>query len=146
MNTYLEMKNRQQEEFNAFPCFFAFNNQQFEEGMEKLGLESTDTDKVYKGVGGMIYKKTESPALKEMTNRHTKEREDAIEGDAKGDGYIFEMFRYELANHEYGYTCDDEDTIDALGLTHDEIEASPALKEGLHNAKVMVSAEFMGLG
>ena len=37
-NQYQEMRNRQQAEANAFPMFFAFNKQQFAEGMRKLGL------------------------------------------------------------------------------------------------------------
>lgn len=37
-NQYQEMRNRQQAEVNAFPMFFAFNKQQFAEGMRKLGL------------------------------------------------------------------------------------------------------------
>ena len=36
-NPYQEMRNRQQAEVNAFPMFFAFNKQQFAEGMRKLG-------------------------------------------------------------------------------------------------------------
>ena len=38
INQYQEMRNRQQAEVNAFPMFFAFNKQQFAEGMRKLGL------------------------------------------------------------------------------------------------------------
>ena len=37
-NQYQEMRNRQQAEINAFPMFFAFNKQQFAEGMRTLGL------------------------------------------------------------------------------------------------------------
>lgn len=37
-NQYQEMRNHQQAEVNAFPMFFAFNKQQFAEGMRKLGL------------------------------------------------------------------------------------------------------------
>ena len=33
-NQYQEMRNRQQAEINAFPMFFAFNKQQFAEGMQ----------------------------------------------------------------------------------------------------------------
>ena len=36
-NQYQEMRNHQQAEVNAFPMFFAFNKQQFAEGMRKLG-------------------------------------------------------------------------------------------------------------
>lgn len=36
-NQYQEMRNRQQAEINAFPMFFAFNKQQFAEGMQHTG-------------------------------------------------------------------------------------------------------------
>lgn len=45
-NQYQEMRNRQQAEVNAFPMFFAFNKQQFAEGMRKLGLSPSDTRQV----------------------------------------------------------------------------------------------------
>ena len=32
MNAYQEMQDRQQKEFNSFPCFFAFGQEQFDEG------------------------------------------------------------------------------------------------------------------
>lgn len=134
MNSYLELKNKQQEEFDAFPMFFAFNTDQFAEGMKSLGLEIDDTDKVYKGPSGMIYKKTDSPLLKEMTERHTKETEDAIKADTKGDGYILDMFSYELSNHEYCYTRDPTGTLDAVGVTLTDLQNNKALRDGYNQA------------
>ena len=51
-NQYQEMRNRQQAEVNAFPMFFAFNKQQFAEGMRKLGLSLSDTRQVCSIFGG----------------------------------------------------------------------------------------------
>ena len=136
MNKYLEMKERHQKEVNEFPMFFAFNNEQFNEGMEKAGLKSTDTDKIHslKGTGG-FYKKTDSVPLGNMFNKHEAERKKAINEDTTGDGYIYEMFRYELSNHEYIVTSDLTDTLSALGITIKEINANPQLLHGLHKAK-----------
>ena len=53
MNAYQEMRDRQQKEFNSFPCFFAFDQKQFDEGMKKLGLKPGDTKLIYRGPGGM---------------------------------------------------------------------------------------------
>lgn len=41
------------------------------------------------------------------------------------------MFLYELANHEFAYTYDVEDTLNSLHLTPDDINNNPALKNGL---------------
>ena len=38
-NHYQELRDRQQEEVNAFPMFFAFDQRQFAEGMRRLGLQ-----------------------------------------------------------------------------------------------------------
>ena len=135
MNKYQELRSKQQAEVNAFPMFFAFNQKQFEEGMKTLGLKPTDTKKIYKlGHTGGFYRKSDAPAFHEMFQRHTQEMEDAIAADPTGDGFIFDMFDYELANHEYNYTHDPEPTLDALGLTMEQIKADPRLFHGWKKA------------
>lgn len=134
-NEYLILKRKQQEEVNNFPMAFAFSNEQFKKGMEELGLTEHDTDKVYSIGGGGFYRKTDSDAFKEMFSRHEEEMDKAIDSDATGDGFIFDMFSYELANHEYSYTGEVEPTLDALGLTFDEVNANEKLLNGLKKAK-----------
>lgn len=135
-NNYLEMKERHQQEVNEFPLMFAFSNKQFDEGMRKLGLKPTDTDKIYKlGSAGGYYKKSDSKALHEMFAMHEQEKQKAIENDTTGEGYIYDMFNYELANHEYCITYDITDTIEALDLTMEEINNNKALLNGLNKAK-----------
>jgi hypothetical protein len=134
MNDYLEMKKRHQDEVNAFPMAFAFSNKQFEEGMKKLGLDPSDTDKIYSiGAGGFI-RRSDSERLDEIFKRHSEEMENAINNDITGEGFIFNMFNYELANHEYIVTDDVEDTLNAFGLTMEEVNSNPALKKGLRSA------------
>jgi len=135
MSEYTILKQRHQQEVNDFPFIFAFSNQQFEEGMAKYGLTPKDTDKIYKfGSTGGFYLRTDAPRLKEMFDRHEKEKQEAISADTKGNGYIYQMFLYELANHEYGYTGDVGDTQDALGLTVEEVAKSKPLSYGLYKA------------
>ena len=131
---YLELKQRQQKEVNDFPFGFAFSNQQFKEMMEKFGLKETDTDKIYSiGAGGYI-KKTDAEAMHNMFKRHREEIENEIKNDKDGTGFIYEMFRYELSNHEYCVTYDIEPTLDALGLTLDKINENQNLVKGLKKA------------
>lgn len=135
MNKYQELREKQQAEVEAFPMFFAFNQKQFEEGMKSLGLKPTDTKKIYKlGHTGGFYRKSDAPAFHDMFQRHSKEMEDAIAADPTGDGFIFDMFDYELANHEYNYTHDPEPTLDALGLTMEQIKADDRLLHGWKKA------------
>lgn len=134
MNAYEELQARQQKEVNEFPCFFAFSTDQFNEGMKSLGLKPSDTKKVYRAPGGMFYSRTDSPRLKELLDRHDRERQEAIEGDTTGEEYIFQMFRTELANHEYGYTYELDETLDAVGITREQVRNSKNLFNGLKKA------------
>ena len=136
MNKYREMRDKHQKEVDAFPMFFAFNENQFEEGMKKLGLGPDDTDKIYKlGSTGGFYRKTDAAAFREMFERQRQERADAIAADKTGDGFIYDMFDYELGNHEYGYTRDIGPALDALDLTVEEINADKRLLHGLNKAR-----------
>lgn len=135
MNAYRILKEKRQTEVNSFPMAFAFSDQQFEEGMRSLGLKPTDTDKVYDIGGGGFIRRTDSAALHEMFERHEKEMKEAITADTTGEGFILDMFNYELANHEYVITYDITDTLEALGLTVDDINNNPLLAKGLELAR-----------
>jgi hypothetical protein len=135
MNDYQAMKDKHQAEVNAFPMFFAFNDNQFGEGMAKLGFTPNDADKIYKlGSTGGFYRRADAPALHEMFDRHEKYLADAIAGDVTGGSFIFDMFMCELGNHEFTYTDRLDETLDALGLTVGDIEKNPAFRRGLAKA------------
>lgn len=135
MNAYRELNQKHQKEVDEFPMFFAFSDSQFEEGMKKLGLKPTDTKMIYKlGSTGGFYRKSDSQALHDMFARHRQEMADAIAADETGEGFIYDMFDYELANHEYAYTWDLEPTLDALGLTIEQVRADERMKNALKKA------------
>ena len=139
VNKYKLLKEKHQKEIEEFPMFFAFNQQQFNEGMLSVGLNPDDTAAIYKiGRTGGYFRKSDSKRFEDMMRRHGDERQKSIDGDTTGDGYIFDMFFYELCNHEYGYSGELSDTLDALGLSIDEINASPKLKYALNKAKIDV--------
>lgn len=134
MNSYLELKNKQQNESNSFPFGFAFDKKQFKEMMGKWELTENDIDKILYIGGGAYLKKEDKSIFDEMFARHKKEREEAITSDKKGNGYIYEMFKYELANHEYGYTQELDETLDAVDLTCEQVRSNPNLLYGLNKA------------
>lgn len=135
-NRYAILRKKQQEEFNKLPLGFAFSNEQFAEMMKGWGLDpDKDTDKIYRIPGGGFVQKKDHTLLHETMDRHQKEIEEAIEADVDGTGFVYEMFLYEMDNHEYGYTGDLEDTLEALGMTIEEIDGSEKLKAGLEKAK-----------
>jgi hypothetical protein len=128
--TYTELKTRQEKEHNNFPFMFAFSNKQFSEGMKKLGLLPTDTDKILSIGGGGYIRKTDRIALSNMTKRHHKETEKAMQDDQ----YLYAMFLYELGNHEYCITYDVTDTLSSLGLTVEDVNASERMTKALIRA------------
>jgi hypothetical protein len=138
-NSYSELKKRHQKDIDDFPMFFAFSNSQFADGMRKFGLQPDDTEAIYKfGDSGGFYRRTDAKSLWDLFNRHDVEMKAAIDADATGEGFIFDMFDYELCNHEYVYTHDVSDALDALGLKVDDIKASEKLKKGL---KLAIAAQ-----
>ena len=135
MNKYAEMRTRQQKEFDSLPLGFAFNQKQVTETMQAWGLEPEKyLDKICSiGYGGFIQKK-DAKLLHTTTARHEEELSAAIAADPTGDGFICDMFRYELDNHEYSYTMDLSDTLDALDYTPSDINADKRLLHGLEKA------------
>ena len=130
METYLQMKDRHQKEVESFPMAFAYNNEQFKEGMEKLGLGITETKKILSiGRGGFI-RKTDVDAFNAMFDRIRAEEAEA----RRNDDYLFQMFSYELSNHEYCYTHDLTDTLRSLGLTLEEIKDNKQMNDSLVKA------------
>ncbi|MCI9407038.1 MAG: hypothetical protein HFK06_01625 [Clostridia bacterium] len=135
MNTYRQLKNRQQKELNAFPLSAAFSNKQFEEMMQGWGFTVDETDKIISIGAGCFIRKSDKEAFFNMFERHNKEMQDAIAADATGDGFIYDMFYDELANHEYCITYDLDETLDALNLTAEQVNADKRLLHGLNKAE-----------
>lgn len=137
MNKYSELRQRQREEVNALPIGFAFGDKQFREMMEGWGLDpEKDLDKIYKAGGtGGFFKKTDAQLIRDTFSRHEAELEAAIAEDETGEGFIYQMFLAELADHEYGYTGDAEDTLEALGYTWEQVTADKRLLRGLEMAQ-----------
>lgn len=132
MSKYTELKAKHQAEVNAFPLGFAFNQKQFDEMMQKWGLKPTDIREILSIGGGGYIRKSDADAFKEMMGRHKIQMKMAMKKNE--DDFLFHMFNYELANHEYCYTYELDDTLDALGLTIDEINADPKMADALKRA------------
>lgn len=142
MNRYEELRNRQQAEFNKLPLGFAFSDKQFYEMMEKWGLDpEKDLDKINRIPAGGFIQKKDRANFHKVLEKHDKEMQEAIEADTTGDGFIYEMFLYELRNHEFGYTGEYEDTLEALGYTWEQVQTDSRLKHGLNKAAAKIWEE-----
>ena len=110
---YEELKNRQAKDYNELPLFFAFSNNQFNEEMLRLGLTPEDKDKIVSLGAGTFIKKTDRHLVKDLFKKHTEELAEARE-DVQ---YLYDMFLYELGNHEFCITYDVTDEGIKGGIT-----------------------------
>lgn len=142
METYKEMKKRHQAEINALPLAFAFSDEQLREKLAAWNIteeEAVAGAIINIGHGGFIRSSDEDLVMGTF-ERITKEEDAARAADLTGDGYIYEMFLTELNNHEYSYTGDIMETLDALHIAPEELNASPALQNGLKKAVKEIAA------
>lgn len=144
MNAYEQLRQKQQEEFNAFPIHFAFGQEQIDRKIKELKLSKDPKKRAEQivpiGAGGFVLKK-DFPAFAEMCKRHSRQRIEAMAEGEKGGTYLYDMFRTELLNHEYGLTIDVSDTLESLGLTEKDLTEKPALKEALDRAAADIRKE-----
>jgi hypothetical protein len=110
---YSELKQKHSVEINEFPMFFAFSNDQFEKGLAKFNCVRADLTSI--SVGGFI-KSVDAKKYVAMLKRFTDEDAAAM----LNDDFLIGAFKYELANHEFGYTGDPTSTLEALDITLDD--------------------------
>ena len=135
MSSYSDLLHRHQKEVNAFPIKWAFSDSQFNQAMRELGLDPRDTDAIIGIGGGGFMRKSDNEAFHAMLDRHQQERAEAIASDKDGTGYLYEMFLYELGNHEYIFTFDPDETFSACGVTAEQVENDPVMKLAFATAK-----------
>ena len=121
MQTYVEMKSVLSTELNDFEgIFYAFSDQQFRDGMAKLGLK-TEYDKISSLGGGGYILKERIAEFKAMFARHSAVRKEFLSVEEN----LVNAIEYELGNHEYCISGDIEPALEALGLK--ETDVSPAV-------------------
>ena len=122
---YLELKKKHQEEFEAFPIAYAFNDKQLQEALEKLGATKEECITVF-GHGDIV-KRTDAEVLIAMLEHHDEELKRKLKDDVD---FAEAAFLYEMDNHEYAINWSaDEDVLAAFNIDFDFIR-----KHGLQMA------------
>ena len=145
MNLYKQLSDKHQSEVNDFLsryAFFAFSPEQFKEGLARFGISEADApDKLQEiGAGGFILKDHYNE-YNELAERLNNEFQEALRDPETGHQFAVDMFTYELANHEYCYTGDVSETLDALGLEFNDVVSDPVLSSALLEAIQTVTRE-----
>jgi len=121
MQTYQQFKTNKSKEWSKLKgIFYAFSDDQFNEGIAKIGITQDEVkEKLYNLGGGGYILKSESKEMERMLQKASDEL-DAILNDKK---QLLDALSYELMNHEYCITYDTSDALDALGLKESDIDA-----------------------
>lgn len=107
---YLDLQKRHQKELEDFPITYAFNDEQLEEALEKLGATKEECITVF-GHGDIV-KREDAKRFIEMLERHTKEIKQHLIDDVE---FAEAAFLYEMDNHEYAINWSaDEDVLDCF--------------------------------
>ena len=139
MTSYKEFKEKTTRKMNELPIKYAFTNAAFEEAMKELGVELENIKKDVYSVGhGGYMRKSDVQQYLDCMDARDAEFTELI----KDEAFCFDMFVYELNNYEYVITYDIQDTLDALGLSKEQIDASPVLNISLNKAVARVLEDY----
>lgn len=134
--TYREMRAEQQARVNDFLseyAFFAFSDDQFRAGVDKL-----QTDDLVKIPGGGFVRKDKKDDFIALMDRHAQELREALEDPETA----YQAFVAEIADHECGYTGDLTEALEALGLTTQDVKSNEMLFAALQRAVRATESDF----
>lgn len=125
---YWNLRNEKQQQYNDFSnkyIFYAYNQEQFKDGLNKLNCKESDLVCVYPGTFLLKEKRNDFNELYKSLD---------ISEILKNDIDLMESAIYEeLNNHEYIILFDPQNTIETvyneLGLTPDDKTAAAAMKK-----------------
>lgn len=124
--TYCDFKLAEREAIDALPIEFAFNDDQFHDMLKKFGLTLEEKDKLRRIPGGGFCLATDVKMIVETMLSWSRKLSEIIETD---DEFTVDALRYELDNHEYGYTGEPDDALLELGLPSDVNKLDDRMKE-----------------
>jgi hypothetical protein len=130
---YTELKKQIADKIGAFEMFFAFSNEQLAQGMEKIGV--TDKSEIVSVGSGAFMRRAKVQEYKDLLKEVSKQERDFLE---ESEENFYSAALYELNNHEYGYTGDNSDALDALGYEMKDL--SPMQKTALRRAQDYIMA------
>lgn len=113
---YLKLQEKQRKDLEEFPIAYAFNEEQLQQALEKLGAKKEECVTLWNC--GDIMKKVDVPAFKEMMKRHREEIYELLKNEQDAE----EAFLYEMDNHEYAINWSgDEDVMVCFNLTEEKL-------------------------
>ena len=117
---YLDLQNRHRKEIEEFPIAYAFNDEQLQEALKKLGAESTKECVSVFGHGDIVKKENALPFM-ELLKSQNRELQNKLKADPE---FAEAAFLYEMDNHEYVINWSgDEDVLSCFGMDENDLRA-----------------------
>lgn len=131
-NSYAEMLEFNRQEVEAFPLFYAFTDEALEEGMQRLGVDSFE--EICKVGWATFVRKSDFNTYAEMIEQQQARKEEAL----KDPLFLKNALIYELFNHEYAYTLEPDEAVEALGFQMRDVENNQRFMKILKQAEKYV--------
>ena len=130
MNKYKQLRDQLQKQYDALPIKYAYSEIQFKNMLKQFETEAGGRVRLlYIGQGAYILAQDEK-LIDEFLKSSDRELAEAM----KDDDFLYDAFNYELANHEFCYTDDISDALDALGLSWEQIKDDQRIMKILKRA------------
>lgn len=124
MNMYYKYKKNREDGISNFEgLFFAFNQKQLKEGIEKVGA-TPDNKIVSVGAGGYVL---ESRLIE--FEELLKDSRTGLKTKLRKKSFFYDAMYYELCNHEYSITLSEQGALEALGINEKWIEKNNLIEE-----------------
>lgn len=130
MNKYKQLKDQLQKQYDALPIKYAFSEMQFKNILKEFETEAGGRVRLLHIDHGAYILAQDEKLIDEFLERSDRELSEAM----KDDEFLYDAFNYELANHEFCYTDDISDALDALGLTWEQIKDDKRIMRILQKA------------
>lgn len=127
--TFRKQNNKELSDFMDKNIFFAFDNEQFEKGLEKV--HATKDDIVSIGFGGFMTKEQQK-AYKDLSNKQLQDLRNYMLNDYT---QARKAFLFEMINHECMYSGDYEEVLEVLALTQDDLKNNRKLQQAFDYAR-----------
>ena len=130
-DSYDALQKAHQEDISNFPILWLFGKKsdaELAEAISKIGAKSVD-ELVGIGGGGYIHREKKERFLT-MVQNHGGERNKF----SSNQNNLVEVIFSEMCDHEYNYTQDPEDTLNALGKTYQDLQ-DPNFKKAWKQAE-----------
>lgn len=127
--TFRKQNSKELSDFMDKNIFFAFDNEQFEKGLEKV--HATKDDIVSIGFGGFMTKEQQK-AYKDLSNKQLQDLRNYMLNDYT---QARKAFLFEMINHECMYSGDYEEVLEVLALTQDDLKNNRKLQQAFDYAR-----------